>query len=106
TLDRQGLIDRFRKTPEERNTSQDSHGSPMSAGSLAGYKAFSRPAGSGARFIGASGAPDHLPSLPDGDITLLNTKANQFAVFVRRVATQVFGELRLTGWESLLASDI
>lgn len=70
------------------------------------YTAFSRPAGSGARFIGQRGTSDYLPKLPDGDITLLNTKADQFAVFVRRVATQVFGEIRNTGWEILNSSDI
>lgn len=70
------------------------------------YRAFSRPAGTGAAFIGRSGSSDFLPNLPDGDITLLNTKAEQFAVFVRRVATQVFSLLRSTGWETLRASDI
>ncbi len=70
------------------------------------YQPFSRPFGSGARFLGAPGAPDYLPNLPDGDITLLNAKANQFAVFVRRVALQVFGQLRSSGWEFLRPSDI
>ena len=68
--------------------------------------AFSRPPGSGARFLGNGGTADYLPSLPDGDLTLLNAKANQYAVFVRRVAVQVFAELRQVGWESLRASDI
>ena len=45
-------------------------------------------------------------NLPDGDITLLNAKADKFAVFVRRVATQVFSQLRLSGWEHLNASDL
>jgi hypothetical protein len=70
------------------------------------YQAFSRPPGTGARFVGQQGTNDYLPNLPDGDITLLNTKADQFAVFVRRVATQVFGEIRNTGWEVLAAGDI
>lgn len=70
------------------------------------YTAFSRPFGSGAAFIGQSGSADYLPDLPDGDITLLNTKASLFAVFVRRVATQVFSQLRSQGWESLRYSDI
>lgn len=69
-------------------------------------EAFSRPQGSGARFLGLSGIPDYLPHLPDGDITLLNAKANRFAVFVRRVALQVFSKLRQVGWESLTARDI
>lgn len=74
--------------------------------SLSGYKAFSRPSGSGAAFLGLRGTNDFLPNLPDGDITLLNTKAEKFAVFVRRVATQVFSQLRLSGWESLGRGDI
>ncbi|MBN8549128.1 MAG: TonB family protein [Deltaproteobacteria bacterium] len=70
------------------------------------YRAFTRPSGSGAAFVGTSGLPDYLPNLPDGDITLLNTKANLFAVFVRRVATQVFAQLRSSGWETLRPGDI
>jgi len=73
---------------------------------LAAYRPFSRPAGSGARFLGTTGSSDYLPHLPDGDITLLNAKANKFAVFVRRVATRVFSKLRASGWESLSSSDI
>lgn len=73
---------------------------------LAGYQPFSRPVGSGARFLGTSGSSDYLPQLPDGDITLLNAKANKFAVFVRRVATRVFSKLRASGWESLSPADI
>ncbi|MCB0331104.1 MAG: energy transducer TonB, partial [Bdellovibrionales bacterium] len=74
--------------------------------SLGGYQPFSRPAGSGARFLGNSGSSDFIPQLPDGDITLLNAKASKFAVFVRRVATRVFSELRASGWETLSSSDI
>lgn len=33
---------------------------------------------------------DFLPTVRDGDITMLNTKAEQFAPFVRRVAIRVF----------------
>ena len=73
---------------------------------LPGYRPFSRPAGSGARFLGNTGNTDYLPQLPDGDITLLNAKANKFAVFVRRVATRVFSKLRASGWENLSAADI
>lgn len=73
---------------------------------LDNYSAFNRPQGSGAAFIGLRGDTDFLPGLPDGDITLLNTKADKFAVFVRRVASQVFGQLRTSGWESLSAGDL
>ena len=70
------------------------------------YRAFSRPSGSGAQFQGLNGINDYLPNLPDGDITLLNAKADQYAVFVRRVATQVFSLLRQSGWDMMSASDI
>ena len=52
------------------------------------------------------GSLDFLPSIRDGEITLLNTKAHRFSVFVRRVATKVFGELRKNSWQHLTRSDI
>jgi len=73
---------------------------------LSKYAAFSRPPGSGATFVGSGGVSDHLPSLPDGDITLLNAKANTYAGFVRRVAVQVFAELRSQGWEQLTMGEV
>jgi TonB family protein len=83
---------------------------PKSASNTANASAraqpFSRPSGSGARFLGDAGSPDFLPNLPDGDITLLNAKANQFAVFVRRVAIQVFSNIRTFGWDDLTRADI
>jgi hypothetical protein len=36
---------------------------------------------------------DFLPDVREGDITLLNTKAELFSPFVRRVAVRVFGHL-------------
>ena len=96
-LDQQTLITKF--------SGQSGKGSAQSSNNT-GYRAFSRPMGSGAAFIGLKGTTDFLPNLPDGDITLLNTKADRFAVFVRRVASQVFGQLRASGWENLSASDI
>ena len=39
---------------------------------------------------GRGGSMDFLPAIREGDITLLNTKAEQFAPFVRRVAVRVF----------------
>lgn len=93
----------------QRSLNEEIMGGPsaaVEASSGAAYQAFSRPLGSGAAFLGSRGSVDFLPNLPDGDITLLNTKANKFAVFVRRVATQVFGQLRAQGWESLRATDI
>lgn len=82
--------------PTSSNTNQD----------LSDYAAFSRPPGSGATFVGSGGVSDHLPNLPDGDITLLNAKANTYAGFVRRVAVQVFAQLRSQGWEKLSMSEV
>ncbi|MCB0338021.1 MAG: hypothetical protein KDD53_00385, partial [Bdellovibrionales bacterium] len=70
------------------------------------HQPFSRAPGSGAAIIGLAGSADYLPNLPDGDITLLNAKAARFAVFVRRIASKVFGQMRQAGWDNLLASDI
>jgi len=39
---------------------------------------------------GVGGSLDFLPAVRDGDVTMLNTKADQFAPFVRRVAVRVF----------------
>jgi hypothetical protein len=36
------------------------------------------------------GSMDFLPAVREGDVTMLNTKADQFAPFVRRVAVRVF----------------
>ncbi len=47
---------------------------------------------------GISGNPDLLTGIQDGEITLLNAKADRFAVFVRRVALQVFSALRTSNW--------
>jgi hypothetical protein len=52
------------------------------------------------------GSRDFLADIPDGDVTLLNAKANKFAVFVRRVASQVFANLKGSGWHSLSVADI
>ena len=85
-------------------TKQSSNAAP--AATLNEYQAFSRPPGSGAAFLGNAGINDHLPNLPDGDITLLNAKANIYASFVRRVAVQVFTQLRSQGWEKLSQQQI
>jgi len=81
-------------------------GSTSRAVNIGGYRPFSRPAGSGASIFGVRGSNDYLPNLPDGDVTLLNAKAEKYAVFVRRVATQVFTNLRSSGWEVLSSTDI
>jgi TonB family protein len=53
-----------------------------------------------------AGSADNLSRVPDGSVTMLNAKADRFAVFVRRVAYRVFATLRETGWQSLSASHI
>jgi len=49
----------------------------------------------GRNFSSFSGTSDYLPSVREGDITLLNTKAEMFAPFVRRVAMRVFQHLEI-----------
>jgi TonB family protein len=108
TLDASTTINRFGELAPKSNP-QESLSAAIQGGAQAsssGYKAFSRPVGSGAAFLGTGGVRDFLPGLPDGDITLLNAKASQYASFVRRVATQVFGLMRQTGWDQLRAPDI
>lgn len=99
-LDSSTLSSKFTSS-QEKDTASNQESSATT-----NYKAFSRPQGSGATFIGTGGISDHLPNLPDGDITLLNAKANVYASFVRRVAIQVFTQLRTQGWDRLRASDI
>jgi len=52
------------------------------------------------RFSSGSGIATLLPSVRDGDVTMLNTKAHQFAPFVRRVATRVFQHVQIKVMES------
>ena len=95
------LLKNFGDFQNNKKTNDD-----VSSNKLYNYKPFSRPQGSGAKFLGSYGSSMYLPNLPDGDMTMLNTKAEYFAVFVRRVATRVFSELRLSGWENLSREDI
>ncbi len=57
-------------------------------------------------FAGQGGSPDLLPNVREGEITLLNTKASKYAVFVRRVALQVFNELKNRAWKQLNFEEI
>lgn len=100
-LDDATLALRFGNVPKPAAASQKAASSDLS-----NYAAFSRPPGSGAAFLGSAGISDHLPNLPDGDITLLNAKANTYAGFVRRVAVQVFTQLRTQGWEQLNIREV
>ena len=47
------------------------------------------------------GSSSYLPGVSEGEVTLLNAKANQYAVFVRRVALQVFSSLRAKNWSNV-----
>ncbi len=102
-LSDQGLLAKYSTNSQaNKKQNQDSDQQELSQQP----REFSRATGTGAAFFGTSGVPDYLPQLPDGDLTLLNTKASQHAVFVRRVASRVFGEMRQSGWDYLLAQDI
>ena len=57
-------------------------------------------------YLNRGGSADMLSHIPDGDITLLHAKADQYAVFVRRVALQVFGALRKLNWQELSRSEL
>jgi len=103
-LDDGTLLDKFASSSPSTPVAEKSD--PLAQNSPGAYKAFNRPSGTGALFLGSGGVADHLPNLPDGDITMLNAKANQYAGFVRRVAVQVFSQLRAQGWERLTAGEI
>ena len=49
----------------------------------------------------SAGVQDYLPTVSDGDITMLNAKADKFATFVRRVAEQVFAQIKSGGFLGL-----
>lgn len=107
-LDSATMLDKFGDV--QANEKKSDLTSKITGGSgptpLKNYRAFSRPSGSGAAFLGTGGVRDFLPGLPDGDITLLNAKASTYAGFVRRVATQVFALMRQSGWDQLVYGDI
>lgn len=57
-------------------------------------------------FGGARGSFDYLPDVAQGNLTMLNTKADRFAPFVRRVGTRVFQNMLIFQRQNLEASDI
>jgi outer membrane biosynthesis protein TonB len=57
-------------------------------------------------FGGVRGSFDALPDVAQGNLTMLNTKADRFAPFVRRVGTRVFQNLLIYQRQNLEASDI
>lgn len=57
-------------------------------------------------FGGMRGSFDNVPDVAQGNLTMLNTKADRFAPFVRRVGTRVFQNLLIFQRQNLEASDI
>lgn len=55
---------------------------------------------------GPVGTLDYLPDVREGDITLLNTKAEMFAPFVRRVAVRVFQNFWISLKKDLSAAPL
>lgn len=80
---------------------------PTATRSLERYQPFARDTSANAElFRFRPGTPDFLPNIPDGELTLLNAKADKFAPFVRRVASQVFGIVRRLQWHNMPRSDV
>ncbi len=91
------LMQDLSKAPAKKNQTTSSSASDP--------QPFSRSTGSGAMVKGYNGTIDFLPGVQDGDITMLNAKADKFAVFVRRVALRVFTLLKQYSWEFMRAED-
>lgn len=100
-LDSDAILSRFGQKVSNQSTSGG-----------AGQKAAAESDSSNARLDAALSAPsgsgtaDKLSGVHDGTVTLLNAKADKYAVFVRRVAYRVFSSLRGSGWHSLSAGHI
>jgi hypothetical protein len=96
----QGWID---KSTRDKAAAQEAQHSPQARDLLAlapppVENPFSLP--------GTTGTPDLLPDIRQGSVTLLNTKANKFAPFVRRVALRVFQHLLIYQRKQLKIDDI
>ncbi len=72
---------------------------------LRDYQPF-RPSSVDSLFNARNGNADYLPTVQDGEVTLLNAKADRHAIFVRRVALQVFGALRKQSWSEVSYSRL
>jgi hypothetical protein len=55
---------------------------------------------------GQRGTPDYLPDVRQGNFTLLNTKADRFAPFVRRVGLRVFQSFSMEFKEQIYAGNV
>lgn len=54
----------------------------------------------------SAGVQDYLPTVSDGEITMLNAKADKYATFVRRVAEQVFAQIKSGGFLGLSIAEL
>jgi len=55
---------------------------------------------------GTRGTPDYLPDVRQGNFTLLNTKADRFAPFVRRVGLRVFQTFSMEFKQQIYAGNV
>jgi hypothetical protein len=55
---------------------------------------------------GQRGTPDYLPDVRQGNFTLLNTKADRFAPFVRRVGLRVFQSFSMEFKQQIYAGNV
>jgi hypothetical protein len=55
---------------------------------------------------GQRGTPDYLPDVKQGNFTLLNTKADRFAPFVRRVGMRVFQSFSMEFKQRIYAGSV
>lgn len=55
---------------------------------------------------GERGTPDYLPDIKQGNFTLLNTKADRFAPFVRRVGLRVFQSFSMEFKQLIFAGSV
>ncbi len=89
------------KTPsKESDTSDNSRDLKLRE-----YQPF-RPNSVDSLFSSRAGTADYLPTVQDGEVTMLNAKADRHALFVRRVALQVFGALRKQSWAEISFSRL
>jgi len=93
-------LEKITKPPSENEQ-------PTKTRNLEQYQPFSKDFSANAElFRFRPGSSDYLSNIPDGDLTLLNAKADKFAPFVRRVASQVFGIVRRLQWHNMPKSDV
>lgn len=100
-LDSEAVLSRFGSESSAQNPSPRARAAGASAAEATNSRldaALSAPTG--------IGSADSIPGIRDGSVTLLNAKADKYAVFVRRVAYRVFATLRESGWTSLSAGHV